>query len=152
MPKIDENQRMLLLMGLGVLVLLILLVYVNYNSPHIPALVTVGGYNYYVLLATTPQQWQHGLMDYRFSCSKPSMCVNGMLFLFNGKGSECFWMKDTPEPLTQTWIANGTVTNVYNAIPESTTNVCAYGGEVLELYQNLPRNISVGSPVTVTTS
>jgi uncharacterized membrane protein (UPF0127 family) len=72
-----------------------------------------------------------------------------MLFVFPSNSSECFWMEDTPEPLTQVWISNGTITNVYNATPESTASVCAYGNWVLELYSRLPLNLSIGGRATV---
>ncbi len=111
------------------------------------AMITVGGYSYHVLLATNQAQWQQGLMNYTFACSAPGLCVNGMLFVFPSSGTECFWMKDTPEPLAQIWISNGTVTSVYNASPESTASVCGAGNEVLELYSRLSINAAPGDKV-----
>ena len=86
-----------------------------------------------------------GLMNYTFSCNVPGGCINGMMFVFPSNMSSCFWMKDTPEPLFQLWILNGTITRVYIASPENTTSVCGDGNEVLELYSRLALNAQAGS-------
>jgi uncharacterized membrane protein (UPF0127 family) len=138
--------------AVATLALSVLLVAIATFSPPSSAIVSAGGYYYPVLLATNLQQWKHGLMNYTFSCSTPGMCINGMIFIFPSSASECFWMKDTPQPLTQIWIANGKVTEIYQATPESTTSVCAYGNQVLELNSNLPYNLSVGSTVSTQSS
>ena len=83
-------------------------------------------------------------MNYTFACSTPGLCVNGMLFVFPSNGTTCFWMKNTPEPLVQMWVSNGTITSIYNATPESTASVCGLGDEVLELYSRLPINAKLG--------
>jgi uncharacterized protein len=148
--------RQLPLLPLAVFVIAVVLVFSYANSPFSrantrpqSAVVSVGGYSYNVLLAFNQSQWERGLMNYTFSCTEPGACTNGMLFVFPYNGSECFWMKDTPQPLYQVWISGNVVTNVYNAVPEDTTSVCAYGNEVLELYSRLPLNLSVGEDATV---
>lgn len=148
----DVNPRAALLFSVGALALAAFLIFIQAQARPGSAAVTVGSHSYFVLLATDAQQWQHGLMGYTFACRAPGMCVNGMLFVFPSSGNVCFWMKDTPEPLIQVWIDNGTVTNVYNATPKSTTSVCAKGDAVLELYSRLPYNISVGSRAYVRVS
>ncbi|MDE1865109.1 MAG: DUF192 domain-containing protein [Candidatus Micrarchaeota archaeon] len=113
------------------------------------AIVRIGGYSYNVLLALNEQEWKTGLMNYTFSCSEPGLCNNGMLFVFPYNGSQCFWMKDTTEPLYQVWISGNVVTSFYKATPESTNSVCSYGDKVLELYSKLPLNLSIGENVSL---
>lgn len=108
-----------------------------------PATRNVTAYDVY--LADTPAEWSDGLMNYTFSCNLPDKCMNGMLFLFPNESQKCFWMKNTPEPLTQAWIdANGVVTAVYNATPEDTSTICNDGNAVLELYRYAQGSVSVG--------
>jgi uncharacterized membrane protein (UPF0127 family) len=153
MPKTaDGNRKVMLAMALGALFLSVFICTILLTTPARSAVVSAGGRTYFVLLATNQQQWVRGLMFYNFSCSYPGMCVNGMLFIFPTTKTECFWMENTPQPLTQIWIDNGTVTDVYRATPESTSSVCAVGNQVLELNSNLPYNITVGSQVGVTLS
>ena len=84
-------------------------------------------------------------MNYKFNCTLPSACINGMMFFFPNESQQCFWMKDTPEPLEQAWFnANGVVTAVYNATPNDTTTVCHEGNAVLELYHNISEQVQVG--------
>jgi uncharacterized membrane protein (UPF0127 family) len=101
--------------------------------------------DYDVYTAQTMGEWTYGLMNYEFSCAIPNGCINGMLFLFPNESEQCFWMKNTTEPLTQIWIGtNGLVTAVYNATPEDTTTICHEGEAVLELYRYLPGRVTVG--------
>ena len=52
-------------------------------------------------LATTPEQREIGLM------MRPSMPVNdGMLFVFEQPGQQCFWMKNTLIPLSVAFLAD----------------------------------------------
>jgi uncharacterized membrane protein (UPF0127 family) len=100
---------------------------------------------YDVYTAQTPGELLDGLMNYKFSCAIPNGCINGMLFLFPNDSQQCFWMKNTPEPLTQIWFnASGVVTAVYNAAPEDTNTVCNEGNAVLELYSDMPEQVHVG--------
>ena len=99
-----------------------------------------------VYLAVTTGEQERGLMYYNFTCNVAGKCINGMLFVSNTSSEQCFWMENTPEPLMQIWIgANGTITNIYYATPESTASVCHYGKLVLELNRNISGvNISAG--------
>jgi uncharacterized membrane protein (UPF0127 family) len=134
----------LAIMTATVVTVLVFLLFQQAKTQPITA-VRLGGYSYDVLSATNSAQWDQGLMNYTFACASPGNCVNGMLFVFPSDKQWCFWMKNTPEPLVQLWFSNGIVTNRYNATPESTTNVCGTGNEVLELYSKLPINATIGS-------
>ena len=94
-----------------------------------------------MFLASTTKQQTKGLMNYTFMNGS----VAGELFI-DLPYPPCFWMNNTPEPLTQTWISNGTATYIYNATPESDSVVCHNGTEVLELKKGIP--IAVGDRVS----
>ena len=59
-------------------------------------------------LATTPQSRTIGMMF------RQSVAPNhGMLFLFEDKGQQCFWMRNTPLPLSIAFIADdGTILQI----------------------------------------
>lgn len=67
-----------------------------------------GMYNIKVEVAQTPQQLETGLMF------RPSMPANeGMLFVFDRPGQQCFWMKNTLIPLAVAFVADdGTIVNI----------------------------------------
>lgn len=152
MPS-SSGQRLgsvIMLLALGGAILLLIFIAGFSNGPDRgPVTVSLGGRSYSVLLATNSAEWERGLMNYGFSCVTPDDCINGMLFVFPDNGNWCFWMKDTPQPLYQIWIRNGSITNVYKGRPENTTTICAYGNEVLELYSRLPVNASLNGTVSV---
>jgi uncharacterized membrane protein (UPF0127 family) len=59
----------------------------------------IGPHAFQVELAATPQQRQRGLMG-RTHLSADG----GMLFVFEQPGRHCFWMRDTPLPLSIAFI------------------------------------------------
>ena len=90
--------------------------------------------NYTVYVASNISQQERGYMNQTSlgDCGGGANCL-GMLFLFDHQGEECFWMKNTEIPLKQMWIAsNGMITYSANAVPYSTSVICANGSMVLE--------------------
>ena len=74
-----------------------------------------------VQLARTPQQRQTGLMHRR---SMPQQ--EGMLFVFDQPGVQCFWMKNTLLPLTAAFVDDdGTIVNLADMQPQSETPHCS---------------------------
>ena len=105
----------------------------------------------FAYVATSEQQLQQGFMnvttfgDCNGFANHSSPCI-GMIFAFPSSQQECFWMHDTILPLLQSWIAaNGTVTAIYSASPETDTTVCHPAQYVLE--SNTSALISVGDQV-----
>lgn len=81
---------------------------------------TVGGVTAYVEIAATWATRQHGLM-YRESLPPD----HGMLFVFEYEHVQCFWMKNTPLPLTIAFIdAHGVIINLRDLQPYSETPQC----------------------------
>jgi len=72
-------------------------------------------------LATTPQQREIGLM------MRPSMEPNdGMLFVFEQAGQQCFWMKNTLIPLSVAFLADdGSVVNIEDMAPQTLDGHCS---------------------------
>ena len=72
-------------------------------------------------LATTPQQREIGLM------MRPSMEANdGMLFVFEQPGQQCFWMKNTLIPLSIAFLADdGSVVNVDEMASQTLDGHCS---------------------------
>lgn len=72
-------------------------------------------------VAQTPGQRQIGLMN------RPSMGVNdGMLFVFEVPGQQCFWMKNTLLPLSIAFLADdGSVVNIEDMKPQSLDSHCS---------------------------
>jgi uncharacterized membrane protein (UPF0127 family) len=72
-------------------------------------------------LATTPQQREIGLMN------RPEMGANdGMLFVFERSGQQCFWMKNTLIPLSVAFLADdGSVVNVDDMAPQTLDGHCS---------------------------
>ena len=74
-----------------------------------------------VQLALTPDQRQIGLM-YRVDMPQHE----GMLFVFEQATQQCFWMKNTPLPLTAAFVADdGTIINLADMQPQSTDSHCS---------------------------
>lgn len=72
-------------------------------------------------LAETPLQRQIGLMF------RKEMPLNeGMLFVFESKQTQCFWMKNTLIPLTAAFLDDdGTIVNLQDMAPQTTQSHCS---------------------------
>ncbi|MDO8456575.1 MAG: DUF192 domain-containing protein [Burkholderiaceae bacterium] len=72
-------------------------------------------------LAMNPQERQIGLMN------RPSMPNHeGMLFVFDDAGVQCFWMKNTLLPLTAAFVAeDGTIVNLEDMKPQTLESHCS---------------------------
>src|SRR5690606_17166645 len=74
---------------------------------------TLGGASAHVEIAATPEVRNRGLM---FRESLPP--DHGMLFVFEQETTQCFWMKNTPLPLTIAFIdAQGRIINMRDMQP-----------------------------------
>ena len=72
-------------------------------------------------VASTPQQRQIGLM---FRTTMPQH--EGMLFVFEQPGQQCFWMKNTLLPLTAAFVADdGTIVNMADMKPQTLDSHCS---------------------------
>jgi uncharacterized membrane protein (UPF0127 family) len=71
-------------------------------------------------VAQTPEQRQIGLMH------RPTMPVNdGMLFVFEAPGMNCFWMRNTLLALSIAFVAeDGTIVNVEDMQPQTDASHC----------------------------
>ena len=98
-------------------------------------------------IAATDAERATGLMH------RPSMPEGeGMLFVFERAGVQCFWMKNTLIPLTAAFIADdGTIVNLANMQPLSEDNHCSTAPVryVLEMNQGwfAQRHIRAGHSV-----
>jgi uncharacterized membrane protein (UPF0127 family) len=80
----------------------------------------IGPHAFQVELATTPQQRQRGLMG-RTHLPADS----GMLFVFEEPGRHCFWMRDTPLPLSIAFIdPSGLIADLADMQPRSEALHC----------------------------
>ena len=76
---------------------------------------TVGGEQFDVELAVTPEQRRQGLM-FREKLGERE----GMLFVFDEEQTVSFWMRDTPLPLSIAFIDNrGVIVHVADMVPYS---------------------------------
>lgn len=81
----------------------------------------VGMYRIDAQVASTPLQRQTGLMHRR---QMPQ--TEGMLFVFEQPGEQCFWMKNTLIPLTAAFVADdGTIVNLADMKPLDETSHCS---------------------------
>lgn len=72
-------------------------------------------------LASTPEQRAIGLM---YRENMPAQ--EGMLFQFDVPGVQCFWMKNTPLPLTAAFVADdGRIVNLVDMKPQTTDSHCS---------------------------
>lgn len=80
-----------------------------------------GMYNMQVEVALTPQEHAIGLMH------RTRMGANeGMLFVFDRPGVQCFWMKNTLIPLAVAFVADdGTVVNLDEMKPQTLDSHCS---------------------------
>ena len=84
------------------------------------ATLTIGMHHIDVQLAQTDWQRQVGLMHRR---SMPEH--EGMLFVFERPGVQCFWMKDTLIPLTAAFVADdGVIVNLADMQPRDERSHC----------------------------
>ena len=80
-----------------------------------------GGHAFNVEVASTPQQRELGLMG-RTRLADDA----GMLFVFEHKARHCFWMKDTPLPLSIAFVADdGSLVNIDDMQPQTQDHHCA---------------------------
>lgn len=85
------------------------------------ATLTIGMHHIDVQLAQTDWQRQVGLMHRR---SMPEH--EGMLFVFERLGVQCFWMKDTLIPLTAAFVADdGVIVNLADMQPLDENTHCS---------------------------
>jgi len=91
---------------------------VNMGLPSIE--LKTGIYHIQAELADTPQTREIGLMN------RTSMLTNsGMLFVFEQKAGNCFWMKNTKIPLSIAFIADdGKIVNIEEMQANTTNNHC----------------------------
>jgi hypothetical protein len=72
-------------------------------------------------VALTPEQRQKGLMYRRDLASN-----DGMLFVFEEPMPQCFWMKNTPAPLTIAFLADdGSIVNLADMKPFDESSHCS---------------------------
>ncbi|PKO61864.1 MAG: hypothetical protein CVU24_06730 [Betaproteobacteria bacterium HGW-Betaproteobacteria-18] len=89
------------------------------NLPRVK--LTAGMYLVDTQVAATPEQRATGLM---FRQQMPS--AEGMLFVFEQPGEQCFWMKNTLLPLTAAFVADdGTIVNLADMAPQTTESHCS---------------------------
>lgn len=83
--------------------------------------ITAGMYVIDTQVAATPAQRSTGLM---FRRQMPQ--TEGMLFIFEQPGQQCFWMKNTLLPLTAAFVADdGTIVNLADMKPQTTESHCS---------------------------
>lgn len=83
--------------------------------------ITAGMYLIDTQVAATPEQRSTGLM-YR----RQMPAGEGMLFVFDFPGEQCFWMKNTLIPLTAAFVADdGTIVNLADMKPLTTDSHCS---------------------------
>ncbi len=82
---------------------------------------TAGMYLIDAQVAAMPEQRSTGLM-YRQQMPQ----AEGMLFVFEYASEQCFWMKNTPLPLTAAFVADdGTIVNLADMKPLATESHCS---------------------------
>ncbi|MDO8777719.1 MAG: DUF192 domain-containing protein [Burkholderiaceae bacterium] len=110
--------------------------------------ISAGMYQIDTQLAMNPQERQIGLMN------RPSMPTHeGMLFVFENTGVQCFWMKNTLLPLTAAFVAeDGTIVNLEDMKPQTLESHCSQKPVryVLEMNQGwfAKRGIKAGFKLT----
>lgn len=111
-----------------------LVAYAQSSQTNLPTIqLSAGLYKMNVQVASQPNELQTGLMW------REEMPENeGMLFVFNRQGQQCFWMKNTPLPLSAAFIADdGLIVNIADMAPLSTDSHCSEKPVrfVLEMHQ-----------------
>jgi hypothetical protein len=88
------------------------------TAPLLP--LRIGPHAFEVELAATPEQHQRGLMGRTHLAAD-----GGMLFVFDQSDRHCFWMKDTPLPLSIAFIDSaGRIVSLADMQPRSETLHC----------------------------
>lgn len=107
-----------------------------------------GMHNIVAEVASTPQEHTIGLMH------RTSMGANeGMLFIFERPGTQCFWMKNTLIPLSIAFVADdGTIVNVDEMKPQTLESHCSAKPVRMVLEMNTgwfkKRGLGTGSKLT----
>jgi len=112
------------------------------------AQLTIRMYQIDAQVASTFRQREIGLM---FRRQMPDR--EGMLFVFERPGVQCFWMKNTLIPLTAAFIADdGTIVNLADMAPQTETGHCSAKPVryVLEMNQGwfAQRHLAAGSKLS----
>ncbi len=100
------------------------------------------------MLAVEPEERSIGLMF------RTEMAANeGMLFVFEVPAQQCFWMRNTPLPLSTAFITDdGTITNIEDMKPQTLDSHCSNKPVryVLEMHQGwfAKRGIKAGSKIS----
>ena len=82
---------------------------------------SAGMHNIRAELAASPEQRQKGLMYRRDLASH-----QGMLFVFDAPQPQCFWMRNTPTPLTIAFVADdGHIVNLADMKPFDDASHCS---------------------------
>ena len=82
---------------------------------------TAGMHRIDAQVAQSPQERQIGLMN-----REKMPQHEGMLFVFEQPATQCFWMKNTPLPLTAAFVADdGTIVNLADMQPHNTDSHCS---------------------------
>ena len=82
---------------------------------------TAGMFRIHAQVAQTPKQREIGLMH-----RKEMPASEGMLFIFEQPGVQCFWMKNTLLPLTAAFVADdGTIVNLADMKPMTENPHCS---------------------------
>ena len=91
------------------------------GSDHVRTRLTVGGEQFDVELAVTPEQRRQGLM-FREQLGERE----GMLFVFEEEQTVSFWMRNTPLPLSIAFIdARGVIVHMADMVPYSEAPVAS---------------------------
>jgi uncharacterized membrane protein (UPF0127 family) len=124
MTFIKINRLMVLAMALlaGSMAPLVALAQPGSQPQQLPMLkLGAGMYNIQAQVATTPEQRSVGLM---FRKEMPT--YEGMLFVFEQAGTQCFWMRNTLIPLSAAFVADdGRIVNIEDMAPQTDTSHCS---------------------------
>jgi uncharacterized membrane protein (UPF0127 family) len=119
------------------------------KAQHLPTVVLGAGmHNIKAEVAETPQEHEIGLMH------RTSMGSNeGMIFVFDRPGQQCFWMKNTLIPLAVAFVADdGTIVNLDEMKPQTLDPHCSTKQVRFVLEMNTgwftKRGIKAGSKLT----
>ena len=111
---VNENSRA------GALALLLLCGTASAAATDANLPLRIGPHVFQVELAATPQQRQRGLMGRTHLPAD-----GGMLFVFEQAGRHCFWMRDTPLPLSIAFIDSaGRIASFADMQPRTETLHC----------------------------
>ena len=132
----------------GALALLLLCGTANAAEAAAPLPLRIGTHVFRVEVAATPQQRERGLM------ARSRLPADaGMLFVFEYAARHCFWMRNTPLPLSIAFIDDsGRIANLADMKPQTETLHCPATGVryALEVPQGVfqQRGIAAGARVS----